>query len=253
MSQTNDPITPRRKLPPVASDTDTSARGSDAASFNRWPPASGSTGVNASSVLAEVLREKCRYGTHHSGASGQFARKDAAGFHRRPESASLDLRPERLEQGVSRMRHAAGNLHHLGIEHIEQVRHPCAEEACGVTHDLHRHSISAAGRLVHGLRRYALHVKVGERRKNARVAGFERLTSTSCDGRSRRIRFQAAIVAALAASSVGINGGVSNLSGNVRSTVVQLSVQDEASADAGADRHTHYMSASTRGTTQPLT
>src|SRR6185312_946819 len=55
------------------------------------------------------------------------------------------------------------------------------------------------------------------------------------DVRSRGVGLEAAVVATLAAAAFGVDGGVPDLPGTVRRAVVQLSVEDDAPADAGAD------------------
>ena len=77
---------------------------------------------------------------------------DAAGRHRRLERAAGDLAPERHEQLVAGLRHAAADHHHLGVEDVEQVGDAGAEELRGVVHHLERELVAVVRGLVDGLR-----------------------------------------------------------------------------------------------------
>src|SRR5467141_1685617 len=65
----------------------------------------------------------------------------------------------------------------------------------------------------------------------------QRLTRAFCDRGTRRVRLETSIVAALAASSGGIDRRMADLARHVRRSVIELSFEDQSSSDAGSERH----------------
>src|SRR5262245_43011939 len=81
-----------------------------------------------SAALLFALLQERRDRADDSGVALERARDDAAGVDCRLECATPHFGAERLEEGVARLGHAAGEHDDLGIEDVQQVRDARAEE-----------------------------------------------------------------------------------------------------------------------------
>src|SRR5262249_27621753 len=88
--------------------------------------------------------------------------------------------------------------------------------------------------------------------KYRRLSTCERLTRTLCDSGARCVRLEATVVAAFAATSRRIDGRMANLTGDVRCTMEQASVENESAADACTNRYANDVTRTFRCTTPPL-
>ena len=95
-------------------------------------------------------------------------------------------------------------------------------------------------------------VAAHQRRQPALGARLERLDRAQRDVGARGVGLEAAVVAALAAAALGVDGRVADLARHVRRAVVQLAVEDDPAADAGADRDADGVPRAARRADPPL-
>ena len=129
---------------------------------------------------------------------------------------------------------------------------PTAEELRGVVHHLERELVAVVRRLVDRLGRDPCEVAAAVRRQSALGARLELLHGAQRDVRARGVGLEAAVVAALAAAALGVDGGVPDLAGHVRGAVIEPAVEDDPAADAGADGEPDRVPAPLRGADPPL-
>src|SRR5205085_8094161 len=100
----------------------------------RWNPRSSSRGRRAASAVPPGLVAERRRGADDAGGARQLAGKNPAALDRRLEGAPLHFRAQRREETVARERDAAEDDKGVGIEDVDEVRDPGAEELGGVAH-----------------------------------------------------------------------------------------------------------------------
>ena len=174
----------------------------------------------------------------NSRGTRKLARHDARRVHRRPKRSPPHLGPERNEQRVAGLRHASGDNDDVRVQNIEQIGNSGAEVASGIAHDLARHGVALLRGLVHRLGGDRVELATDHRRQQRRrFLAHQHFARARRDRRARRVRLETAVVAALAVATVEVDGRVADLAGDVRRAVKQLAVDDQTTADAGADRH----------------
>src|ERR1019366_6824195 len=84
------------------------------------------------------------------------------------------------------------------------------------------------------------------------LSAGQRVAGAIGDGRTRRIRLETSIVAALAAATGRIDGGVTDLARGVARAVVELAVENQAAADPRTDRDADHVLRSPGGADPPF-
>src|ERR1051325_3447491 len=202
----------------------------------RWCPRPSTRSHPVASAQAPVFLNEDGGGAVHAGSAGQRAGHDLAGLPDRLERPAFDFAAQRIEQLVARLRDAAADDHDFGIEDVHEARHRGAEQRGRIAHDLERPFVAVVRRLVDDLRgqlrEIALHV-LRQRRLRARLNAFDRAFG---DGRPRRVRFDASVVAALAMPPIGVDAHMAEFGGRVADAAIDVAVDDDAAADARAER-----------------
>src|SRR5687768_610313 len=208
--------------------------------------------TSCASEISKRLSAKRRYGSDDSSGEGESTRHDTAGIHGGLERAAPNLRPERIEEQITRLSDSAGNDEDVRIEHVDQVRHSDTEKVRGVANDLEGNRIAALRCLENRLRCDPRQVAIDHRREDRNLVACENFASSLRDRRSGRIGFQASVVAAFAAPARRVDCRMPDLARHVGGTVVELAVEDQATADACANGKSDHIASAFRGPAPPF-
>src|SRR6185437_5141200 len=206
----------------------------------------------ASRLTAPVFLDEGGRCTEHAGGARELPGNDPAGLHGILERAPVHLAPKGLEEAVTGEGYPAADHDHVRVEDVDDVGDAGAQEFGGVVHDVERVLVAVVRRLVYGLRRQpgqiAVHV-LAERRVDA---GFDPFGGPGGDRGARRVGLEAAVVPALAATAVRVDGRVADLTRHIGHAVIDLAVEHDPAADAGPDRESHHRLRAPRGSPPPL-
>ena len=158
-----------------------------------------------------LIQEGLR-GAVHAGRARQLARDDPAGLDRRLERAPRHFPAQRHEEVVAGEGDAAADDDDFGIEDVEQVAR-CRRRGTWRCRARPR----ARARRRPGAASYTVCAVISGRspltywRQPALGAGLDGLDGPHRDGGARRVRLEAAVVAALAAAALGVDGDMADL------------------------------------------
>src|SRR3954467_3159633 len=203
--------------------------------------------------LAEVLHLERRYRADDARGERQCSRHDPTSLHRGLERAAPYLGAQWLKQSVTRLGHAARHHHDVRIKNVEQVRHTGPENASRLADHLSGRRVASLRRFVDRLRGDLSQIAVhhAHQDRHALVAP-QRFASALGDRRPRRVGLEASIVAALAAPSGRVDRCVTDLARHVGRSVIQLALENQSAADAGAEGHADDVPTTDRGAAPEL-
>src|SRR2546430_12382040 len=100
--------------------------------------------------------------------------------------------------------------HHLGVENVHDIGHARSQELRRVVHDFQSVLVAVVRRFVHDLRGDLGQIAIDVARQGGVRAGFDSFDRPRRDRRPGRVGLETAVVAALAAPTVGVDGHVAD-------------------------------------------
>ncbi len=152
--------------------------------------------------------------------------------------------PDLVQQRLADPGDASADHDRLGIEQREHACEPHAQVETGLVDNRLRDGVALPRGLLNQLGCDALRVAAGKRAQKAghRMFLLEPDASAARDGRSGSERFNAAQrAAATAVGALIVDGDVSTFARDTVFAVIDFSIDHDARADAGADRHVENM------------
>ena len=140
----------------------------------------------------------------------------------------------------------------MRVEQVDQVGHPYAQVIHRLGQDFPRFHVSLAGGLGHQFRRDAFRCAFRQVGYQRRYATGHALAGLARDGCARSQRLQTAPVPTAATRPIRHDGDVADLTRHSAGPVIQFSVEDQSTTDAGADRDVDHVLRASPGTEAKL-
>ena len=157
-----------------------------------------------------------------------------------------DFAAQRLEESVTGMSYTTEDHHDVRVEDVEEVGDANAKIPSRVVGHLPGHRIAGIGRLVDQLRGHPVEIAAGEVPHRARAVRCQQFPRAAGDVLSGSERLEAAVIAAAAERSVGVDHHVAEFAGHVGRAMVEPAVDHDAAADTGAEREADDLPAALR-------